>query len=421
MPPVTIAAMPARRAPDPVRPGGAPVRGDLTPVLWLCGPPGVGKTAVGWHLFSELTQAGVQAGFVDIDQLGMCYPEPLADPGRHRMKAQNVSAVIANFRAAGACCVVVSGVVDPAVGVHTDLLADTALTICRLRADHDELRRRLADRSGQSGPMDEVTAEAAALDAGDFADVCVDTSGAPAADVVRQVRERCGDWTGQNHKTRATGAAVARPTATAAADAAGESAGEVAAAGGHILLLCGATSVGKSTIGFELYLRDLKAGLTAAYIDLDQIGFCGPALAGHQVSHLIKARNLAALWRTYRTAGASHLIAVGPVQNEAAYQAYAEALPAASITLGRLHAGPAELRSRVMSRGLGGSWPQPGDPLAGQPAAHLHRVADQAAADAAALEQVLTSAARIDTDKCTVEEAADLIAAVTGWPDPGRR
>jgi adenylylsulfate kinase-like enzyme len=387
-------------------------------VLWLCGPPGVGKTAVGWQLFSELTQAGVKAGFVDIDQLGMCCPEPLADPGRHRMKAQNVSAVIASFRAAGADGVVVSGVVDPAVGAHTDLLADTALTICRLRADHDELRRRLTERSGQSGEMDEVAAEAAALDASDFADVCVDTSGVPAADVVGRVRESCGDWMRQNRQGRAAEAAVAGRTADA--DAAGECRAEVAAAGGHILLLCGATGVGKSTIGFELYLRDLTAGRTAAYIDLDQIGFCGPGLVGHQASHRIKARNLAALWRTYRAAGASHLVAVGPVQNETAYQAYAEALPAASITLCRLHAGPAELTRRVMSRGSGGSWPQPGDPLAGQPGAYLSRVADQAAADAEALEEALTRAARIDTDGRTVEEATDLIAAVTGWPNPGR-
>ena len=359
-------------------------------------------------------------GFADIDQLGMCYPEPLADPGRHRMKAQNVGAVITSYRAAGARCVVVSGVVDPALGVHTDLLADTALTICRLQADHDELRRRLAERSWQPGEMDEVAAEAAALDASDFADGCVDTSGVPAADVVGYVRERCGDWMGQNRRSRAAPAAVARRSATAPADTAGKGFAEVADAGGNILLLCGATGVGKSTIGFELYLRDLKAGLTAAYIDLDQIGFCGPGLVGHQAGHRIKARNLAALWRTYRAAGASHLIAVGPVQNEAAYQAYAEVLPAASITLCRLHAGPAELTRRVMSRGSGGSWAQPGDPLAGQPGARLSRVADQATADAQALEDALTRAARIDTDGRTVEEAADLIAAVTGWPDPGR-
>lgn len=71
-----------------------------------------------------------------------------------------------------------------------------------------------------------------------------------------------------------------------------------------------------------------------------------------------------------------------------------------------------------MFRGQGGSWPQPGDPLAGQPAAYLLRVAASAAADAEALEHAVTVALRIDTDRFTVEEAADVIAAQTGWPKP---
>ncbi len=45
-----------------------------TSVLWLYGPAGVGKTTVGWEIFSRLTRTGVAAAFVDIDQLGMCYP-----------------------------------------------------------------------------------------------------------------------------------------------------------------------------------------------------------------------------------------------------------------------------------------------------------------------------------------------------------
>ena len=60
--------------------------------------------------------------------------------------------------------------------------------------------------------------------------------------------------------------------------------------------------------------------------------------------------------------------------------AYVAALPAAMITTCRLHAGPAELRQRIMTRGEGGSWPQPGDPLGGQPASYLSRVAEQVAA-----------------------------------------
>ena len=69
-----------------------------------------------------------------------------------------------------------------------------------------------------------------------------------------------------------------------------------------------------------------------------------------------------------------------------------------------------------MLRGQGGSWAQPGDPLIGEPTAHLGRIADKAAADADAMEHAVISALRIDTDAHTVHDAADVIVAQTGWP-----
>jgi len=109
----------------------------------------------------------------------------------------------------------------------------------------------------------------------------------------------------------------------------------------------------------------------------------------------------------------------GPIENQAALRAYAAALPAAVITTCRLHAGPAELRRRIMTRGEGGSWPQPGDPLRGQPASYLSRVAEQAAADARALDHASLDALRIDTTGRTASQAADLTTAAAGWPSQG--
>ena len=109
----------------------------------------------------------------------------------------------------------------------------------------------------------------------------------------------------------------------------------------------------------------------------------------------------------------------GPVENQAVLRAYAAALPAAVITACRLHAGPAELRRRIMTRGEGGSWPQPGDPLRGQPESYLSQVAEQAAADARALDHTPLDALRIDTTGRTASEAADLTAGAAGWPGQG--
>jgi hypothetical protein len=248
----------------------------------------------------------------------------------------------------------------------------------------------------------------------------VDTTGVPAAEVARLVRDCCRDWPGFRVVREQPSAASAGPDRTAGSEADGS--------GGQVLLLCGPVGVGKSTIGFQLYLRCVRAGLTAGYIDLDQIGFLTPHPDDDPRNHRLKAQNLAGIWRTYHAAGARHLVMTGPSENQAvlhAYvaalpDAYVAALPAAMITTCRLHAGPAELRQRIMTRGEGGSWPQPGDPLGGQPASYLSRVAEQVAADAQALDRTPLDAPRIDTDGHTAGEAADLTASAAGWPRQGR-
>jgi hypothetical protein len=104
------------------------VPGGIVPVLWLCGPAGVGKSTVSWQLFSELAQSGARIAFTDTDQLCMCYPAPPADPGPERIRAQNLGAMIGNYQAAGARCLIGNGVVDPVLGMHADLLPRAALT-----------------------------------------------------------------------------------------------------------------------------------------------------------------------------------------------------------------------------------------------------------------------------------------------------
>lgn len=385
--------------------------GSQIPVLWITGPAGVGKSTVSWQLFTELAGSGTPTAFADADQLCMCYPAPADDPGRDRIRARNAGVVIRSARAAGARRVIVNGVVDPDLGVQRDLLEQAAVTVCRLRADRDEVVRRLTARrpGGDGDPGDlaaQVRAECDRMDASAWADVCVDTTGGPAAEVARLVRDRCRGWPGFGVAAEPSGAA------------AGPASGPAQAPGARVLLLCGPTGVGKSTIGFQLYLRCLAAGHTAGYLDLDQIGFLRPSPPSDPRNHGLKARNLAGIWPAYYTAGASHLLLSGPVDSQAALRAYAAALPAAEITVCRLHAGPADLRRRIMTRGEGGSWPQPGDPLRGRPAGYLSQVAGQAATDAQVLERTSLDAWRIDTTGHSAGEAADLIAATTGWPGP---
>jgi adenylylsulfate kinase-like enzyme len=394
----------------------APTIADMTPViepgpipvLWICGPAGVGKSTVCWQLFSELSQAGVPVAFADIDQLCMCYPASAEDPDRERLKARNAGAMVPHYRAAGAECVIIGGSVDPVRGLRRELLPEADVTVVRLRADREEVVRRFVGRNEQREDLDEllqeVRDEADGMDRSDFADACIETAGVPAAEVAGLVRGSCPDWPGFSGTIRRQAAS------TQNADP------EVTDAHGHILLVCGPTGVGKSTIAFRLYMQYLNAHLTAAYVDLDQIGFVRPAHRRDPGSHQLKARNLAAMWRNYHAAGATHLVAAGPVGSNAELQTYAGAFSAATITLCRLHAGPDEMTRRVMSRGGGGSWPQPGDPLRGQPAGYLRAVADRAISADGAFEREQLGSVRIDTTGRTPDESADLIAAATGWP-----
>jgi adenylylsulfate kinase-like enzyme len=375
------------------------------PVLWLCGPAGVGKSTVSWQLFTELAAAGVRTAFADTDQYCMCYPAPAGDPDRNYVKALNVGSVIPSFRMSGAQCLIANGVLDPA-GLRTGLLPEADVTFCRLRASTDEVERRFAgkhdpDDDGLADMLRQTRDEVRLMDQSSFADAVVDTTGRPAAEVAAAVRAACTDWPGFTGDLPGD---QIRPDVSSPD------------VGGQVLLITGPTGIGKSTIGFPAYMSCLSAGLTAAYLDLDQLGLLRPGNTGDPGSHRLKARNLAATWRNYQAAGATHLVAVGPMTSEADFRIYAEAVAGASVTLARLQVKSDELRLRVASRGAGGSWPQPGDPLIGRPPEFLAAVADQAVRAAAALDRAGLGDVVIDTTGRTAAESAALLISAVGWP-----
>jgi adenylylsulfate kinase-like enzyme len=369
------------------------------PVLWVCGPAGVGKSAASWQLYSELADAGAHVAFADSDQLCMCYPAPPGDPGRQHVKALNVSAMISGFRSAGARCVIVNGVLDPA-GLDTALLPDADVTVCRLRARGDEVERRLMARHGQrddtDGLLREVRDEIRLMDESSFADACVDTTGVPAGEVAGLVRAACPDWPGFTGHFQGTERQF--------------SVRQYPPVSGRVVLITGPAGVGKSTIGFRLYLKCRKAGLTTGYVDLSQIGLVWPAGAGDPGHQRLKARHLAAIWRNYQAAGATHLVAVGAIGEQADFDRYAGELKGADVTLIRLRAGRDELRRRIMSRGAGGSWPEPGDRLRGQSAEFLSDLADQVIRDAEARDRADGGGEAIDTTGLAPDESAEVIA-----------
>jgi len=183
------------------------------PFLWLCGPTGVGKSSVGYAIFQQVYRSGIKAAYVDLDQVGLCYPSPVDDVHNHRVKAQNLGVVWPIYRAAGARCLITVGGVPSRdiVMTYADKVPDTDLTLCRLRAKPECLTERVYRRGlgrGPVGPGPPATKsrqllartaaaairEARELDAADFADLCVDTDEYNVRQLARHIRELAGGW-----------------------------------------------------------------------------------------------------------------------------------------------------------------------------------------------------------------------------------
>lgn len=371
-------------------------------MLWLCGPSGVGKTSVGFALFDRLSAGATATAYVDLDQLGLCYPAPDDDPRNNRLKAHNLGEVWSGFRAAGARCLVVSGLVDDAEEVrrHSQLLTDTALTVCRLRVGPDELRARIAARGTLLHLTEEALRNAAELDRSDFADLTVDTTGLSVAEVVARVAD--AGWPGRLPHRDVPTVPPPGPTATR----------EV-----PVLWLCGPPAVGKSTVGFEVFLRVLGDGFPAAYVDLAQIGFCRPAPADDPDHHRLKTHHLGRIWEAFREAGARCLVVSGNAADQKTVSRYTAAIPSAVWTVCRLRARQDTIEERIALRGHGAGPAIAGDELRGLPPAELRKHAADAGRLADALDAAGIGDIRVDTDAQDPATLAAFVRLKSGnWP-----
>ena len=184
------------------------------PVLWLCGPAAVGKSVVGYELFTQVQLHGSTAAYVDLAMIGFCRPVPADDPGNHRAKARNLGAMLPAFRASGARCVVITGGVSrlDSVQRYAEALPDSTVTLVRLRAGPEQLTQRILLRGRGGGPgipgdelngrpvedllrfAQDTVREAEELARTGIGDLCVDTDDLTVAEVAELVRARTGGW-----------------------------------------------------------------------------------------------------------------------------------------------------------------------------------------------------------------------------------
>jgi len=319
-------------------------------VWWLYGPPSAGKSATAWELFTQVLK-GEPRGYFDIDQVGMCYPEPADDPGRYALKAGAAGRVVRRLTDAGALFVIVSGVLDErSLTTVVDAVDGAAVTFCRLRVERGELHRRLRRRYSPE-EVARALDEADRWDRYDSAGLLVDTGEGVPLDVARRAAEAI----------RSAGPATAVPSSRsrpAVQAAAGTGAGRA-------VLICGPTGVGKSTVGFGLFNHLLADGRTAAYLDLQQLGFLADLPDDASGGHEVVAGCVADLWEQYRTVGAEDLVLTGQAEQAADVHRYRDALGTTSLVVCRLHASEEALRDRILARTRGGGPMLAGDALVG--------------------------------------------------------
>ncbi|CAA9287539.1 MAG: hypothetical protein AVDCRST_MAG48-243 [uncultured Friedmanniella sp.] len=181
------------------------------------------------------------------------------------------------------------------------------------------------------------------------------------------------------------------------------------------LLLTGTVGVGKTTTADAVGDRLRTLGVGHAVVDLDELRRCWPAPADDPFHTALTLRNLTALSRAYRDAGAERLVLAGVCESRADRGRHAEAL-GVPLQVVRLLASADVVAPRLHDRHLddqeGLAW-------------HLHRRGElDAVLDAADVADAL-----VRVDGLGRAEVAEAVLEAAGWcpteaqdvrrPDPG--
>lgn len=348
-------------------------------VTWLFGPSGVGKTTLGSALYRRLSSQGAIA-YVDVDQIGMCYPSPASDPDRYALKARNLGAAWNILKANGIAHLLVSSILkdEDTARLFTSHLGERPLFI-RLRANEDELRWRFEHRGWNVHAAEDAVAHGRALEESHFADVTLDTAGSAPSALVEPVLSAMASRQ-RRHSISAFEPAMPRAPHPL-----------------HIVWISGVRGVGKSSVAFPIFMRLLKTGMKAGYVDLAQLSLFTARGAAGQAAR-IRARLLDAVLASFGREGARVIILCGPPRPE---DLACASLENARIDMFELVADRQQLRDRLYLRAQGEGPQLPGDDLIGMDLQSLNLIAEKAAP--------LGHGQSVETSACSAEEVADLI------------
>jgi len=180
-----------------------------------------------------------------------------------------------------------------------------------------------------------------------------------------------------------------------------------------LLLLCGASAAGKSSVAWEIYFSLVRSGLPVANLDLDVVGY-GPPPSSFG-SFEMKIRNLGSIWRNYQAAGARCFVVSGLGAAVDDVETCAGAVPGSVPTVCVLTVTETEQRARIFRRAQQEYGMEHGGGSTNQTLEALERIAADAAQELAVSEPI-PGALVLDTVGVGVRELARQVLSVTDWP-----
>ncbi len=349
---------------------------------------------MGWALAGRLAGQGEPVAFVDIDQLGMCYPAIEEDPHRWKLKERALVRIADQYAAAGIARLIVSGVAfpeapppeHPRIGVRS----------LWLDADAEVRRDRLTPRGWEAAQAADVvrigTDEAARLE-GSWERLPTDDL--TLDQTVEAILSRWPPTAG-------------RLTGTPAPTLTGDAAPGVADHGrrvDHVLFITGPRCAGASTLGWLIAAAGWQQGHRTGFIDIAQLSFTW------NVEVPTGLANGAALLDTFAGEGCRSHVVVAPLDVEPA--SIRAAFAGMRVSVVRLDATAADLRDRALARTRGEGPLLPGDDLLGASPAAVDALV--AAAVAQRDTEIRPGETLIDTSGLGVDESRLRVEAAAGW------
>lgn len=354
-------------------------------IVRLAGTPGSGKTTAGWLMARADAVAGLPVAFIDMDQLGMCYPAPEGDADRWMLKERALRRIAPTYEKVGAARLIVAGVASPEL--PPPLNSDYPTHSFWLDAPENTRRKRLAER----GWTEEETARVAALGSAESARadanwVRVDTHGRTASQSMDDIRNL-----------------LTAPLFQLGGEPDWDS--RILSDPPRALWLSGPRVVGTSTIGWAVARGAWSTGRRTGFMDVGQLGFAW------NVRRAVGATNAGELGRVFAEAGATDLVIVAPLGAEAS-EARGR-LSAARLTEVRVTANASARCERIRSRREGRGPVLAGDDVFAASDASIETMFAAGAAQAA--EPLHRGEHLLDTSRLSPVDAAVRLRAIAEW------